>query len=116
MSIRFTPASVARTKTALERVRLELMAIAPVAAEAGGRVLAADMAAKAPRDTGALAASIIVEIEGETAHVGSTLPYARFVQYGTRYMAAQPFETEAATEVQARIVTTIAALLKAVIH
>jgi HK97 gp10 family phage protein len=116
MSVRFTPSSVAATKRALERVRLELLAAAPVAAEAGGRVLAADMAAKAPRDTGALAASIVVETEGETAHVGSTLPYARFVQFGTQYMAAQPFETEAADSVRGRIVTTIAAFLRAAIH
>ncbi len=116
MTLRFTPSSVAATKRALERVMIEVTLAAPTASVAAGKVLATDMAAKAPVDTGALASSIVVESEGETAHVGSTLPYARFVQYGTRYMAAQPFESEAANDVQSRIVTTIAALLKAVIH
>ncbi len=116
MSLRFTPQSLAATRRALTRVMLEVTAVAPAASEAGGKVLAADMAAKAPRDTGALASSIVVQSEGETAHVGPTVPYARFVQFGTRYMAAQPFEEEAANDVQARIVTEIAVLLKAIIH
>ncbi len=116
MPLHFTPSSVAATRRALERVMIEVTVAAPTASVAAGKVLAQDMAAKAPVDTGALANSIVVESEGETAHVGSTLPYARFVQYGTRYMAAQPFESEAANDVQSRIVTTIAAYLKAVIH
>ncbi len=116
MTVRFTPTSVAATRRALERVMLEIVAVAPTASVAGGKIVATDMAAQAPHDTGALASSIVVESDGATAHVGPTVPYARFVQYGTQFMVAQPFATQAAEDVKSKVVTTIAAYLKAVIH
>ena len=89
-------------------------AAAPAASRAGGEVLARDMAARAPRRTGKLASSIVVQSDGDTAHVGSTVPYDRFVQYGTRYVSAQPFETDAADE-PGGIAAAVAAILKAAI-
>jgi phage gpG-like protein len=101
------------TKRALERVRLEIAAAAPTASKAGGAVLARNM--QPPRDTGTLAARIAVVSDGETAHVGSTVPYDRFVQFGTRNMAAQPYGQQAASDTSG-IVSAIAAVLKTAIR
>lgn len=52
--------------------------------------LAADAAARTPHDTGRMASSWQV-VQGEdpaTSLVVNTTPYARFVEYGTRYMTA----------------------------
>lgn len=106
---------MAQTRAALERIRLEIEAASPAAAKAGATVLGRDMIARAPRNTGRLASSIRVESDGKTAHVGATVPYARFVEFGTRYMPAQPFEEDAANN-KGGIVAAIAAVLKAVIH
>ena len=62
-----------------------------VAEQAGAGVVAADMRNRAPVDTGALRNSIAVSSAGEGAQVSVMVPYARFVQFGTRYMEAQPF-------------------------
>jgi HK97 gp10 family phage protein len=105
---------IAKTKAALEKVSLEIRAAAPASAKAGGEVLAHDMAARAPRRTGRLAASIVAESDGDTTHVGATVPYARFVEFGTVYMAAQSFETDAA-EQPGSVAAAVAAILKAAI-
>lgn len=107
MSVRGIPQAIA----AFERRKLQAKVAEPVAAQAGGRVVQADMVARAPRDTGALAASIVVEMEGDTAHVGPTVPYARFVEFGTRYMEGQPFVSEAAED-ESPIVAAMAAIFK----
>lgn len=65
-----------------------------VAEQAGARVVAADMKARAPVDTGALRNSITVSSAEEGAQVAVMVPYARFVQFGTRYMEAQPFTSD----------------------
>lgn len=51
------------------------------------------MTAKAPVDTGAMARSIKMELSngGLHAEVGPTVEYAPYIEYGTRYMNAQPF-------------------------
>lgn len=50
----------------------------------------------APYATGALRASIHTEPEGERSYkVVAGVPYAVYVEFGTRYMAAQPFLTPA---------------------
>lgn len=41
-------------------------------------------------DTGALARSVSVEIVRKDAYVGSTLPYAGHLEFGTRRMKARP--------------------------
>ena len=48
---------------------------------------------KAPVDTGTLKRSIGLEIRdgGLTAEVEPTAEYAAYVEYGTRYMSAQPY-------------------------
>ena len=62
-----------------------------VAERAGAQVVVADMRKRAPVDTGALRDSITVSEVEEGAQVSASVPYARFVQFGTRYMEAQPF-------------------------
>lgn len=47
--------------------------------------------ANAPTATGDLRASIEGEYEGGVVEARATVPYARFVEDGTRHMAAQPF-------------------------
>lgn len=55
--------------------------------------LTKNMTAKAPVDTGAMARSIKMELSngGLHAEIGPTTEYAPYVEYGTRYMNAQPF-------------------------
>lgn len=62
-----------------------------VAERAGAQVVASDMRRRSPVDTGALRNSIAVSSAEEGAQVSVAVPYARFVQFGTRYMEAQPF-------------------------
>lgn len=107
---------IPQTKAALKRVELEIRAAAPEASRAGGEVLARAMIARAPRDTGRLASSIGVDSSGDTARVGADVPYDRFVQKGTRYMAAQAYGVEAGNETTGGIVAAIASVLKSVIH
>lgn len=47
----------------------------------------------APVDTGALKRSIQLDIRygGMSAHVNPTQHYASYLEYGTRFMSAQPF-------------------------
>lgn len=107
---------IPQTKAALERVRLEIEAVKGEASKAGGEVLARAMVSRAPRRTGQMASEIGVTMDADTAKVGSGANYARFVQSGTRFMSAQPFETEAADETTSSIVAAVAAVLKAAIH
>jgi HK97 gp10 family phage protein len=59
----------------------------------------------APVDTGRLRASIDRRIEGRTAYVGTNLDYAPYVEYGTRYMRAQPYFEPALERKQRTIIT-----------
>lgn len=56
------------------------------------------MRARAPRDTGQLAASIGADVDGLAADVGPTVPYAPFVEYGTSRQAPQPFAGQSLDE------------------
>lgn len=107
---------IPQTKLALARIEAELRAASGPAARAGGEVLARAMVARAPRDTGRLASSIRVDSSGDTARVGADVPYDRFVQKGTRFMAAQAYGVEAGNETTGGIVAAIASVLKSVIH
>jgi HK97 gp10 family phage protein len=73
------------------RFQVEAKAGEQIAELAGAQVIATDMRTRAPIDTGALRNSITVSAEGEGAKASAAVPYARFVQFGTRYMEAQPF-------------------------
>jgi HK97 gp10 family phage protein len=66
--------------------------------------LAADAEANTPHETGRLAASYRVEPGREpgTSLVVNDAPYARFVEYGTRYMPAQAPLGRALAEARAR--------------
>lgn len=97
---------------ALERRKVQAKLAEPIAAKAGGEVVAAVERVRAPRRTGRLASSVVVEMEGDTAHVGSTVDYDRFVQRGTRYMAAQPYGEEAAEATHVLVTKAMEALFK----
>jgi len=97
---------------ALERRVIAAKIAESIAAKAGGEVVAADMKAHAPRDKGTMADSIIVQVEGDTAHVGPTVPYARFPNFGTRYQSAQPFASDAADESEGPVEAAMAAIFK----
>jgi HK97 gp10 family phage protein len=111
---------IPQAKAALEKVKLEIEFAAPKATQAGGEIVAKAMASRAPRRTGRLASSIrVLEVasfgEGAVARVGSDVPYARFVEFGTVNMAAQPFEEDAADSTSSAVVAAMAAVFKAAI-
>jgi HK97 gp10 family phage protein len=108
MTVRGVPEALA----ALERRKIAAEIAEPIAAKAGGEVVAANMKAHAPRDTGTMANSIIVQVVRTRSHAGPTVPYARFVNFGTRYISAQPFVSEAADESEGPIEAAMAAIFK----
>jgi len=107
---------LAKTQAALEKVMLQASAAAPAASQAGAEVVAGQIIARAPRNTGATAASVRVESDGETAHAGPTTSYARFPEYGTRYMSGQHFMQDAANGSEGEVVTVIAAIMKVAVE
>jgi HK97 gp10 family phage protein len=44
-----------------------------------------------PIDTGFLQSSIYASVDGMQLELGATADYASFVEFGTRFMSAQPF-------------------------
>ncbi len=64
--------------------------------------------AATPVDTGKLANSKSVEIDGMKGRIHWSAEYAAYVNFGTRKMAAQPFATDAAE----KVVPSIEAALK----
>lgn len=70
------------------------------AAASSSQVVAASGGAKAPRRTGTLAMSVHAMPQGGTAAAGTTVRYAPYVHWGTRYMRARPFLTDAARQTQ----------------
>lgn len=72
--------------------------------QATASAIAADAAFHAPRRTGRLAASISTERavragqESQTVRVITRVFYARFVEFGTRYMTPEPFLRPAANK------------------
>lgn len=61
--------------------------------------VAAGADARAPVDTGALAASYTPEMDGDTGTAGSNMEYAPYVEYGTVHSGAQPHLVPAADAV-----------------
>lgn len=49
----------------------------------------------APVDTGFLSRSIVPEVNGLTGRTRAEADYSAYVNYGTRFMASQPFLTSA---------------------
>jgi hypothetical protein len=111
---------VAKTKAALEAAMLQAEAAAGPAAEAGGRVVQAQMASRAPRDTGTLVRLIDIDDSsvgsGATARVGSSAPYDRFVQGGTVYMSANPYGAQAAVASVPGIIAAMTGIFKAAVQ
>jgi HK97 gp10 family phage protein len=66
---------------------LHLERLAAMAAEDAAEGIADDAERLAPKDTGRMATSI--EAHGDEVHVGTD--HWQFVEYGTRYMDAEPF-------------------------
>lgn len=106
--------------------RFAEQAIAPAAADAvtdGLQILADEIRARAPVDTGALRDSIEVEpprgtssygrvVIGGNGHNGDTY-YAMFIEFGTVLMPASPFIRPSAIAARARIGRAIGRKLRA---
>ena len=65
-----------------------------------GALIQARAKQNAPVRTGQLRDSITSLVEADSAFVGSDLDYAPFVEYGTRYMMARPFLSDAVEQSQ----------------
>jgi HK97 gp10 family phage protein len=61
------------------------------AAYEAAKIIAQKASALAPIDTGFLAENISAEMTPEGGEVISIAPYTMHVEFGTRFMAAQPF-------------------------
>lgn len=107
---------IPETIAAFARLQIEAHAGEEVAERAGAAIVAADARRRAPVDTGALAASIRTEEIGGSSAVVATVPYARFVEYGTRYMPAQSFMRESAGAVGDQVLSAMAALFKRILR
>ena len=69
---------------------------------------------KAPVDSGTLKRSITLEITdaGMTAESEATVHYAGYVEYGTRFMNAQPYMRPALEEVGKKFKSDMSKLVK----
>ena len=67
-----------------------------------------------PKDTSNLANSITLELTdgGVTAEVEPHMDYAAYVEYGTRYMSAQPYMRPAFMQQSARFKSDLSKLMK----
>jgi len=101
----------AKVRAALVRVQLEAEAAAPVAENAMARVVAGRARALAPRATGRLAASI----RAEGSEAKADISYARFQEFGTRFVAAQHF-LKRAGEAHKEIAAAAIPVFRAAIH
>jgi HK97 gp10 family phage protein len=101
---------------AFARIGAKVEAADEPAVTSAAQAVAREMNARAPRDTGALVAGISVDTDEETgeavALIGSDVPYDRYVQRGTRYMAAQPYGLQAAAAAAPEVVARMAAVFK----
>lgn len=108
MTVHGIPQAIA----ALEARKLAAKVATPIAARAGGGAVQNVARAVAPKDTGRLAASITVEMEGDDAQVGPTVDYARFPNYGTRYIRAQHYMEQASAAASPVVAAAMAAVYK----
>jgi HK97 gp10 family phage protein len=99
----------------LEARKIAAKIATPIAARAGGEIVQNVMQALAPKQTGTLAASIQIDLDGDECHVGSTVDYDRFVQFGTTYMGAQPYGERAGQVAAPGVAATMAAIYKTAI-
>jgi HK97 gp10 family phage protein len=97
---------------ALERRKIAGKIATPIATRAGAQVIQNAARVNAPKNTGALAASIIVEMDGDDARVGPTVEYARFPEFGTRYIPAQHYLEQASSTASPVAAAAMAAIYK----
>ena len=107
---------IARTNAALLAVAAKMEAAAPFAAQAGAEVVGRQILTRVPRDTGATASSIRVQVDGEIAHVGPSTIYARFPEFGTVYIPGQHYMEQAAEDSTSAVVSAIATIMKAAVE
>lgn len=119
MSTSIVVLGVRETQAKLAAKMLAVIAASGPACETGGRVVQAAMVELAPRNTGRLANSIEVSVdqekEGATSHIGATVPYDRFIQFGTRYMSAQAYGERAAQVAGSPVAAVVASVYKRVL-
>lgn len=91
----------------LKKVFLEKAKLAPakVILRQNGAEMQQKAMRNAPVDTGTLKRSIALHIidDGCTAEVEASAEYAGYVEYGTRFMAAQPYLRPALAEQKVRL-------------
>ena len=111
---------IAKTKAALAKASIQAEAAAVPATKAGGEIVARQMIARAPRDTGRLVSLIGTDEsslgDGATTRVGSSAPYDRFVQGGTVHMRAQPYGEEAAVASIPGIIAAMTGIFKTAVE
>jgi HK97 gp10 family phage protein len=97
---------------ALER-RADTSAVKSVVSANGARLQSKAMR-NAPIDTGALMRSIGLTLKdgGLTAEVQPAMEYAAYVEYGTRFMEAQPYLRPAFDEVKQKFISDLKTLVK----
>jgi HK97 gp10 family phage protein len=101
---------------ALEARKIAAKIATPIAARAAGVAVQNVARGVAPKDTGALAASITVEMEGDDAQVGPTVDYARFPNFGTRYIRAQHYMEQASAAATPMVAAAMAAVYRTAIR
>ncbi|HYG66098.1 MAG TPA: HK97-gp10 family putative phage morphogenesis protein [Anaeromyxobacteraceae bacterium] len=108
MSVTIEVQGASRLQSLLGRLSGRIAAAVAEETLAGAEAVAREAKALAPVDTGRLRASIEALREGRTsAVVVARAPYAAFVEYGTRRMAAQPFMRPAAQRARAEVAARI---------
>jgi HK97 gp10 family phage protein len=103
---------VSQAIAALEARKVAAKVATPIATRAGGAAVQNVARVVAPKDTGRLAASITVEMEGDDAQVGPTVDYAVFPEFGTRYIRAQHYMEEASAAASPAVAAAMAAVYK----
>lgn len=112
ISIKWDEASLKTLQSELEK-RQELTPFQSVVAANGSKLQRKAMA-KAPIDTGTLMRSITMDTkdDGLTATVTPEAEYAAYVEYGTRFMAAQPYLRPAFETMRPRFIADLRKLME----
>src|SRR5262245_51777736 len=95
-------------KNDFPRVALALHVDGPTAEARAAKRMAEDARAHAPVLTGTLRASIVAR----RSEVFAQAPYSGYVEYGTRYMDAEPYFFEAADREMPRFVAELFVILR----
>lgn len=112
IGIKWDEASLRKLQTELEK-RQDLTPFRDVVKANGARLQRKTMA-NAPFDTGTLMRSITLNMEDDclTAIVTPEAEYAAYVEYGTRFMNAQPYLKPAFDTVKQRFIADLEELMK----